>query len=115
MTYNSEISFMDGYLAHHRAKIRGKKNGKVVDPLNFVDKAPFEKVHLRFCKFLLGIKKSATNTGARAELGRLPIEHFIVSQSPIYLARLHTENINPILKEAFILSKYLDKIGTFSW
>ena len=33
----------------------------------------------------------------------------------IYLARLHTEKINPLLKEAFILSKLLDSSGTYSW
>ena len=80
-----------------------------------MDKNPFEKVHLNFCKTHLGIKKSASNIGARAELGRLPIEHFILTQSSIYLARLHTEKINPLLKEALKLTKSLDSLGTYSW
>jgi hypothetical protein len=41
----------------------------------------------------------------KAELGRFPVENFINSQAILYLARLHTDNLNPLLKEAFELSK----------
>jgi hypothetical protein len=49
--------------------------------------------------------------GVRAELGRFPVENFINSQAILYLARLHTDNLNPLLKEAFELSKSLDSQG----
>ena len=58
---------------------------------------------------------SASNIAARAEPGCLPIDDSILSQSLVYLARLHTENINPLLKEAFLLTKSLDSSGTYSW
>ena len=32
-----------------------------------------------------------------------------------YLSRLHNENINPVLKEAFNLAKILDNINMYSW
>jgi hypothetical protein len=51
----------------------------------------------------------------RAELGRFPVENFINSQAIVYLARLHTDNLNPLLKEAFELSKSLDSQGVYSW
>ena len=35
-----------------------------------------------------------------------------MTQSILYLARLHTDNVNPLLKEALILSKSLDSQGT---
>ena len=38
-----------------------------------------------------------------------------MTQSIFYLARLHTDNVNPLLKEALILSKSLDSQGTYSW
>ena len=38
-----------------------------------------------------------------------------MTQSILYLARLHTDNVNPLLKEALILSKSLDSQGTYSW
>jgi hypothetical protein len=70
---------------------------------------------LNFCKFTLGAKKTSSNIGVRAELGRLPLEHFIMTHSILYLARLHTDNVNPLLKEALVLSKSLDSQGTYSW
>jgi hypothetical protein len=63
----------------------------------------------------LGAQKTSSNIGVRAELGRLPMEHFIMTQSILYLARLHTDNVNPLLKEALLLSKSLDSQGTYSW
>ncbi len=37
------------------------------------DKAPFEKLDLRFCKSLLRIHKKSSNIATRGELGRYPI------------------------------------------
>ena len=34
---------------------------------------------------------------------------------PLYLLRLNNDNINPLLKEAFHLSKIPDKEGLYSW
>jgi hypothetical protein len=50
-------------------------------------------------------QKIIANIGVKAELGRFPVENFINSQAILYLARLHTDNLNPLLKEAFELSK----------
>lgn len=115
LTYNSEISFMDYHLPLYRAKSRAAKNNREIDQMSFIDKTPFEKVHLNFCKSILGTKKSSSNVGARTELGRLPIENFIHAQSILYLARLHNDELNPLLKEAFQLSKSLDSQGVYTW
>jgi hypothetical protein len=52
----------------------------------------------------------------KAELGRFPVENFINSQAILYLARLHTDNLNPLLKEAFEvkigLTKHIKFINT---
>ena len=40
---------------------------------------PFEKIHNRFCKYLLGVHKKYSNFTSRCELGRLPILSFITS------------------------------------
>jgi hypothetical protein len=37
------------------------------------DVLPFERLHLMFCKYILGVNKSTTNTNVRKELGRLPL------------------------------------------
>ena len=86
-----------------------------MDHFTYIDRTPFEKVHLIFCKHLMGTKKTSSNIGVRAELGRFPVENFINSQAILYLARLHTNNLNPLLKKAFELSKSLDSQGVYSW
>jgi hypothetical protein len=103
---------MDYFLVYHRAKQRAAilRNGNL-DHFTFIDRTPFEKVHLIVCKHLLRTKKTSSNIGVRAELGRFPIENFINSQAILYLARLHTDNLNPLLKEAFELSTSLDSQG----
>ena len=77
LTNNSEISFMDYFLVYHRAKQRAILRNGNIDHFTFIDRTPFEKVHLIFCKHLLGTKKTSSNIGVRAELGRFPVENFI--------------------------------------
>ena len=113
LTYNAEIYFMDSYLTYYRAKRRAEISNKEIDNFTFIDKTPCERIHLNFCKFTLGAKQTSSNIGVRAELGRLPMEHFIMIS--LYLARLHTDTVNSLLKEALVLSKSLDSQGTYSW
>ncbi len=115
LTYNAEISFMDHYLKYYRAKLRAQKNGSEIDNCTFIDRTPFEKLHLSFCKNTLGTKKCSSNLATRAELGRLPVEAFIKTQAILYCATLFSNNINPLLKEAFQLTERLDNEGTYSW
>jgi hypothetical protein len=72
LTYNSEISFMDYVLvSYHMAKQRAILRNGNMDHFTFIDtcRTPFEKVHLIFCKHLLGTKKTSSNIGVWAELG----------------------------------------------
>jgi hypothetical protein len=96
---------MDSYLKLFRATLRSEKSNSEIDELNFIYKTAIEKVHLEFCKCTLGVKKSSTNLAVRAELGRLPLESVIKTQTSLYLLRLNNNNINPHLKEAFHSSK----------
>jgi hypothetical protein len=43
----------------------------------FIDKTPIENLHLSFYKYVLGIRKKASNLAVRLELGRLPVENCI--------------------------------------
>jgi hypothetical protein len=89
LTYNSEISFMDYFLVYHRAKQRAILRNGNMDHLTFIDRTPFEKVHLIFCKHLLGTKKTSSNIGVKAELGRFPVENLLIRKQfyilPVYI------------------------------
>jgi hypothetical protein len=107
MTYNSEVTYLDTFISLYRAKKRASTNDKEVDLLNFIDKTPIENLHLSFCKYVLGIRKKASNLAVRLELGRLPVENFIKSQTLLYFARLYTTKLNPLLKRIlFTLPKF---------
>jgi hypothetical protein len=113
LTYNSEISLMDSYLKLFREALCAEKNNSEIDELKFINKTAIEKVHLGFCKSTLGVKMSSTNLAVRAELGQLPLESLVKTQPSLYLLRLNSDNIKPLLKEAFHLSKMFYKNVTF--
>jgi hypothetical protein len=68
---------MDYFLVYHRAKQRAILRNGSMDHFPFIDRTPFEIGHLIFCKHLLGTKRTSSNIGVRAELGRFPVENII--------------------------------------
>ena len=64
------------------------------------DKSPTEKVHLRFCKYFLGVNSKATNIVCRAELGRFPLKIFIDKLSMNYFNHLNNLPEDSIAKQA---------------
>ena len=78
--------------------LRTEQSNSEIDELNFLDKTAIEKVHLGFCKSTpVEVKKSSTNLAVQAELGRLPLESFIKTQTSLNLLRLNNDNINPLV------------------
>jgi len=71
------------------------------------EKSPIEKVHLRFCKYYLGVTSKASNIACRAELGRFPLKIFIDKMVLKYHNHLFSLSDNSIAKQAFFLSKSL--------
>lgn len=71
------------------------------------DKSPIEKVHLRFCKFYLGINRKASNLASRAEIGRFPLKIFIDTLILKFYNHLITLSDDSIAKQTFLISKSL--------
>jgi hypothetical protein len=78
-TYHSEISLMDYFLVYHRAKQRAILSNGNMDHFTFIDRTPFEKVHLIFCKHLLETKRTFSNIGVRAAIKILEMKLHIQS------------------------------------
>jgi hypothetical protein len=76
--------------------------------LSFVDRFSFEKLHHKFCKAVLGIKKTS-------ELGRLPLDSFIKTQVMLYYSRIQSDGINPLVKEAFNINKNISNENIYTW
>jgi hypothetical protein len=54
------------------------------------------KIHTKYCKTILGLKKTASNIASKVELGRFPLSSFTKTQVMVYFSRLNTNNINPL-------------------
>jgi len=75
-----------------------------------------DKLHIKFCKFILGVNKKATNFAVLSELGRFPLHFDIIKSKIRYWYRL--ENLGssfPLLKEAYLDSKSLLQSKIPSW
>ena len=76
-----------------------------------LDTLPFEKIQNRFCKYLLGVHKKASNLASRLEFGREPVLNYIGSQTFKYYSRLCQLPEDRLLKEVFELDKTLCQDG----
>ena len=52
---------------------------------------------------------------AKTELGRFPLDSFIKTQLMMYYSHIHSDKINPLIKEAFNLNKSMHDNGIFTW
>jgi len=75
----------------------------------FNDCTPHEKLNIQLCKQTLKIPKRASNIGARAELGRIPISKSIIVAVLKYYARSHSIDDNSLLRHAFMSQYSLTK------
>lgn len=79
------------------------------------DNLPFEKIHNRFCKYLLGVNKKASNFASRCELGRLPLLSYISMLSFKYFIRFEQLPSGRLVREAFEVDRGLNAEGHKSW
>ena len=75
-----------------------------------------DKLHLKFCKSILGVHKSATNFAVLSELGRFPLHFDIIRSMLSYWYRLENQSQSfPLLYNAYCESKQLFQQNTPSW
>ena len=61
LSYNCEIWYMDEYLPLYRAMLRATRNNTFCDNLALQENLSYEKIHAKYCKTVLGLKKTACN------------------------------------------------------
>jgi hypothetical protein len=83
--------------------------------LDLQEKSTYEKIYTKYCKTVLGRKKTACNISTLSELGRLPIASFIKTQVMMYFVRINTNNIYPLIKESLNINKSLHDEGFYTW
>ena len=55
----------------YRAMLRAIRNNTFCDTLALQEKSSYEKIHTKYYKTVLGLKKTACNISTLSELGRL--------------------------------------------
>ena len=83
--------------------------------MSFVDRFNFEKLYHKFCKAVLGIKKTSCNISEKSELGRLTLDSFIKTQVMLYYSRIQPDGINTLVKEAFNINKNISNGNIYTW
>ena len=67
----------------------------------YLDNINIEKVHVKFCKFILGVNKRAVNLVVKGELGHFPVSCSCIIQAFRYWYHLQ-ESSNSLLRSAGI-------------
>ena len=70
----------------------------------FKDSDPFEKLHIKFIKEILGVHCKASNDGCRAELNRLPLKNKILFSIFNFLNHIF-ESDNTLIKDVYLKSR----------
>ena len=93
----------------------GKRKFRTEDGLaKYLDSTAIEKVHVKFCKFIMGVNKRAVNLAVKGELGRFPISFSCIIQAFRYRYHLQ-ETSNSLLQEAASVSQSLHNNGISTW
>ena len=80
------------------------------------DSLVLEKVHTKFCKFVLGVRTKSSNQGARGELGSFPILFDVLFNMVKYWCHILKSNENnSLILEALKESEGLCKDNHDSW
>ena len=88
---------------------------KLLSKPSQIDKAPFEQVQNKFCKYIIGLPRRASNFAVKAELGRSPIFTFICSQALRYCIKIMNTDQDRILSSAFNSELEIHRNGGTSW
>lgn len=97
------------YGSEVRAAYKPGYKGKTLDDLfelSFTGRSDYDKIHARFCKYVLGVHSKACNFSVFSELGQFPLiissitsclnfwMHIIQSSSDSLIAKAYLEQLN---------------------
>ena len=75
----------------------------------------FEKLNIKFCKYLIGVSKKSTNIAVISELGRFPLYITLIVSLLLFWHRAENAPDGSFLSSALKESVNLHDGGTFSW
>ncbi|NQZ52225.1 MAG: reverse transcriptase family protein [Moritella sp.] len=91
LTYACQISFPYTKFASSLISTKTTHTNWQSNWLTKISKDPFENLHLKFTKWVLGVHRKASNVGAWGESGRHPIGVLMLKQTIKYFNRISTD------------------------
>ena len=79
------------------------------------DKVEGEKTHLKYAKFVLGVKNKSSNHGCRGELGEFPILINQIILSIKYFIRINTMPVDSLVYKCLQECKHLTGNNSSTW
>ena len=76
---------------------------------------PLKKVHTKFCKMLLGVKKQTSSLATRAECGCYPLHLDIYTSMVKYWLRLERAPSDKLISKALACNISIQEAGLFTW
>ena len=80
----------------------------------FLDSLDIENVHVKVCKFLMGVNKRVVNLAVKGELGRFPVGILCMLQALKYWYHIQSAS-NILLQGALAVSQNLHEKLIFTW
>jgi hypothetical protein len=83
--------------------------------MKLINNCPFEKIHIQFCKLLVGVRKQTSNIATRAEIGRFPLIIEVHISIIKYWLRLNKLKNEKLVVEALNTNLYMQGKGLYTW
>ena len=83
--------------------------------IKYINESPFEKVHVKFCKMILGVKKQTSNIACRAEMGRFPLHLEMYVSMIKYWLRLNKTPRDRLTADALKDNLFMQESGLYTW
>lgn len=107
--YKSLVLPIAFYCSEIWAPLYMKKLSKTEDNLYTVcDKFPLEKLNLKFCKYILGVKRNSKNGAVRGELGMRPLLVELLGRACNYWMRICNRDPSSLVYKAYTENKSID-------
>ena len=107
LTYGCQILFPESHFASQITKSSRTHNWQQ-SWLTSISKDTFEKMHLQYIKWVLGVHKKASNIGCWGETGRIPIGITVTKQFYKYVLRASINDNSSLLYHSYVEQKSLN-------
>ena len=110
LIYNSDVWCSEIPATMQRHIVKGKLREHED---KYINESPFEKVHVKFCKMILGVKKHTSNIACRAEMGRFPLHLEMYVSMIKYWLRLNKTPRDRLTADALNDNLFMQESGVY--